>query len=58
MARVSVAGPFAGREYPQTNGWTFWEYQAGGGKSRPLDDLRREFYERKVVTLPKAANRA
>ncbi len=58
MARVSVAGPFPGREYPQTNGWTFWEYRADDGQRRPLDDLRRELYERKVVTLPTAANRA
>jgi hypothetical protein len=57
VARNSVAGPFPGREIPQTNGWTFWEFRSPRGELRPLDDLRRELYERKVVTLtaPRAA---
>jgi hypothetical protein len=57
VARNSVAGPFPGREIPQTNGWTFWEFRSPRGELRSLDDLRRELYERKVVTLtaPRAA---
>ena len=51
LARRSVAGPFPGREIPQTNGWTFWEYRSADGARHPLDDLRRELYERKVVNL-------
>ena len=51
MARKSVTGSPAGRDYPQTNGWTFWEYRAPDGTLHSLDDLRRELYERKVVSL-------
>jgi len=51
VARKSVAGPFPGRDIPQTNGWTFWEYRSTDGARHPLDDLRRELYERKVVSL-------
>ena len=31
MARKSVVGAPPGREYPQTNGWTFWEYRRSDG---------------------------
>jgi Type I restriction enzyme R protein N terminus (HSDR_N) len=51
MARTSVSGPYPGRDYPQTNGWTFWEYRSPDGTRHPLDDLRRELYEGKVVNL-------
>ena len=51
MARKSVTGSPSGRDYPQTNGWTFWEYRGPDGTLHPLDDLRRELHERKVVTL-------
>ena len=51
VARKSVAGPIPGRDIPQTNGWTFWEYRSPDGTRHPLDDLRRELYERKVVSL-------
>jgi hypothetical protein len=51
VARKSVAGPFPGRDIPQTNGWTFWEYRSPDGTLHPLDDLRRELYESKVVSL-------
>jgi hypothetical protein len=51
MARKSVTGSPPGRDYPQTNGWTFWEYRASDGTLHSLDDLRRELYERKVVSL-------
>lgn len=51
MARKSVAGAPQGRDYPQTNGWTFWQFRSPDGTLRVLDDLRREFHERKVVSL-------
>jgi hypothetical protein len=52
VARNSVAGPFPGRDIPQTNGWTFWQCRRPAGQLVPLDDLRRELYERKVINLP------
>lgn len=45
VARVSVAGPFPDREYPQTNGWTFWRFRDSDGENRELDALRRRLYE-------------
>jgi hypothetical protein len=52
VARTSVAGPFPGRAIPQTNGWTFWQCRGSDGRLVALDDLRRELFERKVVSLP------
>lgn len=54
MARKSVVGAPTGRDYPQTNGWTFWEYRTTDGALRQLDDLRKQFHERKVVPMPAA----
>lgn len=51
MARKSIVGSPPGRDYPQTNGWTFWEYRTTDGARRPLDDLRRQLHEKKVVPL-------
>jgi len=51
MARKSVLGSPTGRAYPQTNGWGFWQYRGPDGTLHQLDELRREFYERKVVSL-------
>jgi len=51
VARRSIAGPFPGRDIPQTNGWTFWQFRGSDGTLRVLDDLRRELHERKVVNL-------
>jgi hypothetical protein len=51
VARKSIAGPFPGRDIPQTNGWTFWQFRGSDGTLHLLDDLRRELHERKVVTL-------
>ncbi len=51
MARKTIVGSPPGRAYPQTNGWTFWEYETADGRRRPLDDLRRQLFERKVVRL-------
>jgi len=42
MARVSVAGKFPGRRYPQTNGWDFWHFRDETGKLRPIDHLRQQ----------------
>ncbi len=52
MARASVPGSPTSKKVPQTNGWTFWEYSGTDGSSQPLDSLRRELFERKVVSLP------
>jgi len=52
MARKTIMGETPGRAYPQTNGWTFWEFQAVDGSRRQLDTLRRELFESKVVSLP------
>jgi hypothetical protein len=54
-ARAAVNGPPPGRPYWQTNGWTFWQYRRADGSLGRLDDLRRELYEGKVVSL--AVNR-
>jgi hypothetical protein len=51
VARKSVAGPFPGRDIPQTNGWTFWEYRGPDGGLRVLDDLRRAVHDGKVISL-------
>jgi hypothetical protein len=51
VARKSIAGSFPGRDIPQTNGWTFWQFRSPDGTLRVLDDLRRELHERKVVSL-------
>jgi hypothetical protein len=51
VARKSVAGSFPGRDIPQTNGWTFWQFRSNDGRLPALDDLRRELYERKVIDL-------
>jgi hypothetical protein len=57
MARKSIVGAPAGREYPQTNGWTFWRFRQPDGSLRPLDDLRRQYFEGKVVALDQRAKR-
>jgi hypothetical protein len=51
IARRSVKGAPADRAYPQTNGWTFWQYRRSDGPLGFLDDLRRELFERKVVSF-------
>jgi len=52
MARKSIVGSPPGRDYPQTNGWTFWQYRRTDGALHQLDDVRRQFHERKVVLIP------
>jgi predicted type IV restriction endonuclease len=44
MARKTVIGSPPGRSYPQTNGWTFWQYRdAATGEPRELDLLRKQY---------------
>ena len=44
MARRSVIGAPEGRPYPQTNGWTFWQFRdPKSGNLRDMDSLRQEF---------------
>jgi hypothetical protein len=54
MARKGIIGSPPGRPYPQTNGWTFWQYRREDGDLRVIDHLRRELFERKVVPLSAA----
>lgn len=51
MARKSVVGAPPGRPYPQTNGWTFWEYRTGDGTLHQVDVLRRQLHDRKVISM-------
>jgi len=44
MARKTVIGAPPDRPYPQTNGWTFWQFQdPRTGELRDMDSLRVEF---------------
>jgi hypothetical protein len=44
MARKSVIGVPPGRPYPQTNGWTFWQYLDPERKGlREIDFLRQQY---------------
>jgi hypothetical protein len=45
MARKSIIGAPPGREYPQTNGWTFWRIRGADGRLTPLDGLRQQRHE-------------
>jgi predicted type IV restriction endonuclease len=48
VARKSVIGAPKGRPYPQTNGWTFWQFRdAKTGKLRDMDSMRQEFLAQK-----------
>jgi hypothetical protein len=40
MARKSIVGAPPGREYPQTNGWTFWRFRDAEGNLTFVDALR------------------
>jgi hypothetical protein len=54
MARKSVSGAPTGQPFPQTNGWTFWQYsddRAGG--LREIDQLRQAYAaQRKLKIVP------
>jgi hypothetical protein len=41
MARKSIVGAPPGREYPQTNGWTFWRFRDTDGHLAFVDALRQ-----------------
>jgi hypothetical protein len=43
MARATVIGIPRGRKYPQTNGWTFWQFRDTDGDLKEIDALRRRF---------------
>jgi len=48
MARKAVIGAPQGRQYPQTNGWTFWKYHAmETGKLEEIDLLRQKYLKNK-----------
>src|SRR5579871_5477942 len=40
MARKQVIGPPEDRPYPQTNGWTFWQFRDENGGLQPVETLR------------------
>ena len=47
MARKSVIGAPPGRKYPQTNGWSFWQYHdPNTGRLEEIDTLRQRFLEK------------
>ncbi len=55
MARASIIGIPVGRKYPQTNGWTFWQFIDADGQARPLDVLRQRYHQQRtnaVTTVP------
>lgn len=52
MARKQVIGAPPDRPYPQTNGWTFWQYRDDKGGLQPVETLRKQY-----LGLAKSANR-
>ena len=44
MARKSIVGTLSGREYPPTNGWTFWRFQDSDGRLAFIDVLRQRHF--------------
>jgi len=46
MARKQVIGAPPDRPYPQTNGWTFWQYRDDKGDLHELQVLRKSYLER------------
>jgi hypothetical protein len=46
MARKQVIGAPPDRPYPQTNGWTFWQYRDDKGDLHELQVLRKNYLER------------
>ena len=45
MARKSIVGAPPGREYPPTNGWTFWRFRDADGHLAFVDVLRQRYVE-------------
>lgn len=50
MARASIIGTPPGRKFPQTNGWTFWQFVDTDDSVKPLDVLRQRYYSRDAST--------
>jgi len=46
MARKSIVGAPPGREYPPTNGWTFWRFREADGRLAFVDALRQRHFAR------------
>ncbi len=46
MARKSIVGAPPGREYPPTNGWTFWRFRDSDGSLAFVDVLRQRRFAR------------
>ena len=46
MARKSIVGAPPGREYPPTNGWTFWRFKDSDGRLAFVDVLRQRHVAR------------
>jgi Restriction Enzyme Adenine Methylase Associated/Type I restriction enzyme R protein N terminus (HSDR_N) len=46
MARKSIVGAPPGREYPPTNGWTFWRFRDTDGRLAFVDMLRQRYSPR------------
>ena len=46
MARKSIVGVLSGREYPPTNGWTFWRFRDSVGRLVFMDVLRQRHFAR------------
>ena len=44
MARKSIVGAPPGREYPPTNGWTFWRFREPDGPLALIDVLRQRHF--------------
>lgn len=50
-ARNSVSGPPSdGRDFWQTNGWTFWNFRSASGELGEIDELRRKYLQRVLGT--------
>jgi hypothetical protein len=50
-ARRSMRGEPLGAANPATNGWTFWELHGADGQLHPMDALRRQLHDSKVVDV-------
>ena len=49
MARKTLVGAPEGRDYPQTDGWTFWQYlDPQSGQLLPVDSLRQQYLQREL----------
>jgi hypothetical protein len=49
IARKPVPGSPTHEPFPQTNGWTFWEYRLADGTRHRLDALRQELHARRSL---------